>query len=143
MCIVPWVAAEWMRKEGFSRVVELDGGMVNWKKAGLPEEGTPEAKQLSLEEYHALIPSSGTVLVDFGASWCPPCVQMEPILREIESGRHGPVKLQRIDVGIHTGLLKELAIDSYPTFIIVKDGKQVRRRAGMVEKSIVLGKLKM
>ena len=43
-------AATWMRNHGFSQVIELEGGINAWKKAGKPLEGFQDEKQLSLEE---------------------------------------------------------------------------------------------
>ena len=60
-------AAEWMRKNGFTNVLELTGGINDWKKAERPLEGVSEEKQMTIEEYRAKIPTDKTVLIDFGA----------------------------------------------------------------------------
>ena len=39
------------------------------------------------------------MLVDFGASWCPPCKQMEPILQNISKELAGKFTLLKVDGG--------------------------------------------
>ena len=38
------------------------------------------------------------VLVDFGAAWCHPCKQLDPILEQLASEWSGKVKMVRLDV---------------------------------------------
>jgi len=135
-------AASWMRNNGFDNVVELQGGIINWKRQNKPVETAVAEKQLTLEEYRAMIPSSGTVLVDFGAEWCPPCVKMNPVISEIEQEVINKVTILKIDVGVHTEILSPLHIESYPTFIVYKNGKESWRQTGIIEKNTLLAQLK-
>jgi thiol-disulfide isomerase/thioredoxin len=47
-----------------------------WKKENKPVEGMSNIPQMTIEQYWANIPKDKTTLVDFGASWCPPCIKM-------------------------------------------------------------------
>jgi rhodanese-related sulfurtransferase len=40
-------AAAWMRENGFTKVVELSGGINAWKNAGKPVEGNTNVKQMT------------------------------------------------------------------------------------------------
>lgn len=134
-------AAAWMRKNGFMQVVELKGGLIQWKKANKSLEGGHAEKEMSLDEYRALIPATGTVLVDFGAEWCPPCVKMKPVLSEIEKETSDSIRIIKVDVGIHTSILKPLQVDVYPTLIVYKNGRETWRATGIMEKSVILSAL--
>lgn len=135
-------AAEWMRKNGFSKVVELKGGINAWKKAGNPLENKAGEKQLTPEEYEALIPSEGVVLVDIGAAWCPPCVKMKPVVEELQKDISLHFKLVNIDAGLHTDIMQQLGVETIPSFVIYKNKKPVWKKEGVVSKQELLDNLK-
>lgn len=68
-----------------------------------------------------------TALLDFGASWCGPCRQMEPIVRQLEAAG---VPIQRIDIDEHPELAKQYRIEGVPTFVMLVDGQEVNRLVG-------------
>ena len=125
-------AASWLRKNGFSTVVELEGGFSTWKRKGKPVEGTPDVKQLTLEAYKQQLAGKSYVLVDFGAEWCPPCRKMEPFIQSFIAA-HPQVSLFKIDGGIHTNLMKQLQVEGIPTLLFLKNGTEVWRKNGVVE----------
>ena len=127
-------AAQWMRQNGFADVLELNGGFNEWKKERKPVEGMSNEPQMTIEQYRAKIPKDKTTLVDFGASWCPPCVKMAPVIDELVSSKDLNFLLVKVDAGIHTEVQKTLNIEPIPVFIIYKEGKEVWRKQGMVTK---------
>jgi rhodanese-related sulfurtransferase len=127
-------AAEWMQKNGFTVVFNLDGGMVAWKKSGFPVEGQSEVAQITLDRYLAGIPVDKTVLVDIGAVWCPPCKKLEPILDSLATSKELDFTLLKINGGEQTQLVKQLNIDAFPTLIIYKKGKEVWRKQGIIDR---------
>jgi rhodanese-related sulfurtransferase len=135
-------AAEWLRKNGYSEVLELSGGINAWKKNKKELEGSSNEKQMSLDEYNSMLRSDAVLLVDFGAKWCPPCVKMEPVLTELENDKMVSYKFIKIDAGIHTDIQKELNIETLPVFIIYKNGKEVWRKQGLVTKNEFIEQLK-
>lgn len=126
-------AAAKMRRSGYGHVYELKGGTNAWKAAGKPLEGSIAGKQMSLEEFNKAINSSKTVLVDFGADWCPPCRKMEPVLKSLEANNPGKFTLLKVDGGRDQELLQQYKVTALPVFIIFKDGKPVWRKDGMAE----------
>jgi rhodanese-related sulfurtransferase len=135
-------AADWMRKNGFANVLELVGGMNAWKKENKPVEGMSNEPQMTIEQYWAKIPKDKTILVDFGASWCPPCIKMAPVLDELVSTKDLNFLLVKVDAGIHTEIQKALNIEPIPVFIIYKEGKEVWRKQGMASKEELMKQLK-
>lgn len=126
-------AGEWLRKNGFTTVVELKGGFSNWKMNGKTFEGTPDTKQMTLAEYNQQIAGKEYVLVDFGAEWCPPCKKMEPIINEFTAANQS-IFILKIDSGIHTDLMKQLNVEGIPTFILLKNNTEVWRQKGIFSK---------
>lgn len=135
-------AANWMRENGFSSVVELQGGINAWKMYNKPVEGATNEPQITMEQYLASIPADKTTLVDFGAKWCPPCVKMEPVINELKNGKEVDFNLVKIDGGVHTSLMAELKLEPIPVFIIYKKGKEVWRKQGIVTKEELIAQLK-
>ncbi|MEO5948642.1 MAG: thioredoxin domain-containing protein [Chitinophagaceae bacterium] len=135
-------AANWLREKGYSKVIELQGGINAWKAANKPLEGNGNEKQLTMKEYLASIPKDKTVLVDFGADWCPPCVVMAPVINELQQSKEVSFLLMKVDAGVHTDIMKELNIEPIPLFIIYKKGKEVWRKEGIVSKEEFINQMK-
>jgi rhodanese-related sulfurtransferase len=125
-------ALAWLRENGFTGY-NLEGGIAAWKRAGKPVEASTAVKQITLEEYEALIPPNKTVLVDIGAVWCPPCVKMNSIIDSLASSKQVQFQLVKIDGGEQTDISKRLNAETFPTFIVYKKGKEVWRASGMVD----------
>lgn len=126
-------AASWLRKQGFANVVELRGGFSNWKRAGKPVVGMPNIPQMTLADYQKQIAGKEYMLVDFGAEWCPPCRKMEPTINEFITTNNN-VTLLKIDGGVHTDLMKQLNVEGIPTVLFLKNGTELWRKNGVVEK---------
>lgn len=136
-------AATWLKENGFLEVYNLDGGMLAWKKSEKPVEEASVVKQISQEEFFAdSIPTDQTVLVDISASWCPPCKKMEPVVQELLQSANGAFKVVQIDGSEQESLSKELQANSFPTFIVYKNGKETWRKEGVVEKKELLEHMK-
>lgn len=74
---------------------------------------------------------NGWVLVDFWATWCPPCKAMSPIVDNLAVSLAGRVDVVKID--IDTGdWAEKYDIRSAPTFVMFKDGIEVSRLTGAV-----------
>ena len=64
----------------------------------------------------------------FTADWCNPCQKVKPIVEEIN--KDSVIKFQLIDVDSEMELTKKFEIRSVPTFILIKDGKEIKRTTG-------------
>lgn len=127
---------------GFSEVIDMQGGIMAWKRAGLPLEGASiQEKGMSRVEYDKLISSSVPVLVDFYAAWCGPCKKMAPMLEELQNDHAGKFKLVKVDADKNDALLKELNVNEIPTFYLYKNSKQTWQHVGLVEKETLLKEL--
>lgn len=130
-------AADKMRKAGYTNVYELSGGTNAWRAANKPLEGASTEKQMTSDEFNKAITAGKIVLVDFGATWCPPCRQMEPVLKSLEENNKGKFSLVKVDGGRDQDILQAYKVTALPVFIVFKDGKEVWRRDGIAtEKEI-------
>lgn len=81
--------------------------------------------------------ASGTVLLDFWATWCGPCRMIAPILEEI-AGERDDVKICKIDVDTQGDLAMQFQIVSIPTLIVMKDGQVTGKSVGAKPKTQIL-----
>lgn len=75
-------------------------------------------------------------LLDFYADWCPPCQQMKPVFEELEKEFEGRLGFKKIDVDSEGEEAAKFKVMSIPTFVILKDGKEVDRKVGAVNKEV-------
>ena len=134
-------AAEKMRKMGYTNLYELKGGINAWKASNKSLEGKTTARQMSLEAFEQTIKGSKTILVDFGAEWCPPCKLMEPVLRNVEANKKLKFTLLKVDGGNDEEVMKAYKVTALPVFIIFKDGKEVWRNDGVVSEEELVAAL--
>jgi rhodanese-related sulfurtransferase len=113
-------------------VVNLEGGMSNWKMNQLPVEGNANAVQMRVTDFDKVIAENKMVLVDIGATWCPPCRKMQPTVDQIKKEQGSNLYFLAVDGGVDMDVMKHLQFESLPTFIIYKNGKEVWRKQGIV-----------
>ncbi len=85
--------------------------------------------------------SADPVLIDFWATWCPPCKMLAPIIDEIADELVGKLKVGKVDTDASPGIRDSFGINSIPTVVLLKSGKEVERIVGFMPKKNLLSKL--
>ena len=81
--------------------------------------------------------SEQPVLVDFFATWCPPCRKLAPIVEEIAEDYAGRVKVAKLNIDEARSVAIKHGVSSIPTLILFKNGEPVDRIVGYVPKQDV------
>lgn len=81
-------------------------------------------------------------LLDMWAIWCGPCKFMEPIMDELEKELAGKVTIEKINVDENPDKAAKYGVMSIPTYIILKDDKEVERIIGATSKDNLVGAIK-
>jgi thioredoxin 1 len=84
---------------------------------------------------------SGVTLIDFSAKWCPPCRQMDPVVATLSKEYAGRVHVVTIDVDDEQLLAQQFNIRSMPTFVLVRNGREVGRTIGARPRAFIAGML--
>ena len=71
------------------------------------------------------------MVVDFFATWCGPCKQLEPILKEVEQNHKGEVIFQRIDVDQEPELAQEFRIEAIPMLMFITPEGEYKTLVGL------------
>ncbi len=90
-------------------------------------EGT--ADNFEAEVLDAKVP----VLVDFNATWCPPCQALHPILEDL-ADETDECKIVTVDVDAEEPLAGAYGVSSIPCLVFFRDGAEYERRVGLQPK---------
>ncbi len=64
----------------------------------------------------------------FTAEWCNPCQRTRPIAEELK--KDGVIDFIFVDADTEIDLLKKFGIKSVPTYVLLEDGREVKRMNG-------------
>ncbi|WP_150272261.1 thioredoxin family protein [Paenibacillus tepidiphilus] len=99
---------------------------------------------MNAEQVDALriqVRNGGTVLVDYGAPWCPPCRSLLPILEELGEEYGDNVTIIKVNCDEWPELAAEAGVMSMPTVMIYSGGQPVEKLVGLRPKSAYQGVL--
>ena len=78
-----------------------------------------------------VLSSEAPVLVDFWATWCPPCRIMGPVVEQLASEYAGRVTVAKLDVDVNPVTAQQFGIQSIPTLLLFDRGNPVERLVGV------------
>lgn len=92
-----------------------------------------------------VVKSKKIVLVDFWATWCPPCIAMAPILHKLGDELDDIADVIKVDIEAsddNQNLAARHDVTGIPNMNIYKNGRVAETVVGMVPKAELESKLK-
>ncbi len=74
------------------------------------------------------------VVVDFWAPWCGPCKMMTPIFEQTSAVVEPKARLAKLNTELSQEIAAYYGIRSIPTLVIFKNGKEIDRQSGAMDK---------
>lgn len=91
--------------------------------------------------YDTAINEAPVVLVEFYASWCPHCQKMMPVVDQIKELLDGQVPVIQLDIDNNKELSSQERVESIPTFIVYREGREQWRHSGEIDGNDLLAKV--
>jgi thioredoxin 1 len=85
--------------------------------------------ELTAENFESTVSAGGLVLIDFWATWCPPCRMFGPVF-EKASERHADAVFGKVDTEAQQELAAAFKISSIPTLMILRDNVMLYAQPG-------------
>lgn len=79
---------------------------------------------------------SGPMLVEFYSKTCGPCKMLAFVLRDIDKTLPD-FKMYTIDYDENQELKERLGVKGFPTILLMKDGREMNRLAGLKQKPVI------
>lgn len=88
-----------------------------------------------------VLKSATPVVVEFGAVWCQPCKQLEPVLARLGQEWGAKARLVKVDVDESVNLTMQYQVMGVPTVILFTNGQPSARFTGFQPRERILDKL--
>ena len=88
-------------------------------------------KTITSQNFEEVLKSEKTILLDFWATWCGPCMRQGPIVEALAEEGYN---VGKIDVDQEMGLAQQFRVMNIPTLLIFKDGQEIHRLVGLTSK---------
>lgn len=86
-------------------------------------------KETNLSSFEEDI-KEGLVLADFWATWCQNCRMQMPFIEKLDKEKQDKIKIIKINAEEEKELAEKFGIQTLPTLIYFKDGKEVQKTVG-------------
>uniref|UniRef100_Q02B71 Thioredoxin n=1 Tax=Solibacter usitatus (strain Ellin6076) TaxID=234267 RepID=Q02B71_SOLUE len=98
-------------------------------KAGLPVDSSPIV--VTDKTFAAVVEQSAVpVLVDLWAPWCGPCRMVAPAVEALAAEMAGRLRVAKINVDDNPGVSSRFNVQSIPTLLLIRGGREVNRLVG-------------
>ena len=90
----------------------------------------------TLDEFNSLKAGDKPLVIDFTATWCPPCKRIGPIY-EGHVANYPELVMKKVDVDAASEVAQACGIQCMPTFKVFKGGEEVDKMEGASDDGLV------
>ena len=92
-------------------------------------------------QFNEIVSSDKLTVVDFFATWCGPCKMLTPVVERVNEKLAGEVNFVKVDIDAFNDIASEYRIQSVPTLVYIKEGKEITRTVGYMDEDSLLEKV--
>jgi len=96
------------------------------------------AQQIGSKSFNRVIEKNRVVIVKFWAPWCMPCSVLKPEFNKAKAKVGKKVKFVEYNVDLHGKPLQKYNIESIPTMVVFKNGKEVSRYSSILDSEAII-----
>ncbi len=82
-----------------------------------------------MRELKSLSELKGISIVEFGATWCPPCKALLPVMEAI-STKYPTISIYKVDIGEQLDMAVKFNILNVPVLLVFRDQQEIDRVIG-------------
>ena len=138
LIVVIVVASIFINKKGLEMLGSEQTNMINENKE---EESMNVIKVNDNTFEEEVLKSNIPVLVDFYADWCGPCKMLSPTVDEV-AAENDDIKVVKVNVDESQEVAIKYQVMSIPTLVVIKNGNEVNRSVGLIDKEEILSMIK-
>jgi thioredoxin 1 len=101
------------------------------------QEMTDEPVHVTDSSFNDVVKKHSLALIDFWAPWCGPCRALAPTIEELNKEYAGRVFVGKLNVDENPKTAECFDVSSIPTMLIMKNGEEVDRIVGCVQKKYI------
>jgi thioredoxin 1 len=88
-------------------------------------------------DFNDLVKKHSVALIDFWAPWCGPCRALAPTIEDLNREYAGRVFVGKLNVDENPQTAECFGVSSIPTMVVMKNGEEVDRIVGCVQKKYI------
>ena len=138
LIVVIVVASIFINKKGLEMLGSEQTNKINENKE---EESMNVIKVNDNNFEEEVLKSNIPVLVDFYADWCGPCKMLSPTVDEV-AAENDDIKVVKVNVDESQEVAIKYQVMSIPTLVVIKNGNEINRSVGVVDKEEILSMIK-
>ncbi|MEF8873482.1 MAG: thioredoxin family protein [Candidatus Thermoplasmatota archaeon] len=93
-------------------------------------ENSEFISELTDNDHEEFIEGNEQVVLDLWATWCNPCVQMNPLIENLAEKYDGEVKFAKVNIENNGEIPSKYGVQSLPSFLFFKDGELIAKERG-------------
>lgn len=97
--------------------------------------------KITEDNFEEIISENKNVVLDFWATWCGPCVQLDPVIKDLAEEFGNKVSFGKVNIEKNGSIPSKYGIQSLPTLLFLKDGDVVEMVRGTMDKKTLKKKV--